>query len=462
MEKIIGFVKKEKILLLILLVSFILRIIFLSSWLEDWDSVQFALGLHDFSIVKHQPHPPGYPLYMLLGRVFNLFLQNDTLALTSLSAILGAATAIPFFLLAREIMGKRIALFSTALFLVVPVHWTLSEVALSNVPGMFFAVLSVLFIYKGKALRKYLLLGSFLAGLALGIRFAEYSILLALLALVLVYRKKWSDFVKAGIYFSFGFLLWLVPLIADTGWGEFIASYKTQVSYIAAHDSFLAYSAFSQRLFRIWELFLMGYSIYFVPFILLILWYIIKNYKALRQYNNLFLLIWFFSYLIPLAFIYNLEVPRHLLPLLPPLVLLSGLILKQAPKASIIYAIAGLLVFLEGLTQVQKLHTLTPPTIAPVLYVKENFNPEETVLITSFTYRQFQYYAPEFKNYYFGRESPVLLDTAEKIIIDLEKIKEEVRALENFGIVTTKEFFGPEIIFPRLPKTKLYLLEKTT
>ena len=42
---------------------------FLAPSLEDIDSINFALGLHDFDPARHQPHPPGYPVYIVLGRL---------------------------------------------------------------------------------------------------------------------------------------------------------------------------------------------------------------------------------------------------------------------------------------------------------------------------------------------------------------------------------------------------------
>src|SRR5437870_3364473 len=38
-----------------------------SKGLDDWDSVQFALGVKRFDLFAHQPHPPGYPLYIFFG-----------------------------------------------------------------------------------------------------------------------------------------------------------------------------------------------------------------------------------------------------------------------------------------------------------------------------------------------------------------------------------------------------------
>ena len=40
----------------------------LPTTLEDIDSVNFALGVRDFDPALHRPHPPGYPVYIALGK----------------------------------------------------------------------------------------------------------------------------------------------------------------------------------------------------------------------------------------------------------------------------------------------------------------------------------------------------------------------------------------------------------
>ena len=37
--------------------------------LEDIDSINFGMGLRHFVPALHQPHPPGYPVYMAMGRL---------------------------------------------------------------------------------------------------------------------------------------------------------------------------------------------------------------------------------------------------------------------------------------------------------------------------------------------------------------------------------------------------------
>jgi hypothetical protein len=38
-----------------------------SPGLDEWDSVQFAMGIREFNLWKHQPQPPGSPLYIFLA-----------------------------------------------------------------------------------------------------------------------------------------------------------------------------------------------------------------------------------------------------------------------------------------------------------------------------------------------------------------------------------------------------------
>jgi len=81
---------------------------FLAPSLEDIDSINFALGLRHFDPALHQPHPPGYPVYMLLGHISLPIVERVTSttavaaearALAIWSAIGGAACIIAAWLL---------------------------------------------------------------------------------------------------------------------------------------------------------------------------------------------------------------------------------------------------------------------------------------------------------------------------------------------------------------------------
>ena len=48
--------------------------------LEDLDSVNFALGVRHFDVAQHQPHPPGYPIFIALGKLGTAALSRAGIA----------------------------------------------------------------------------------------------------------------------------------------------------------------------------------------------------------------------------------------------------------------------------------------------------------------------------------------------------------------------------------------------
>ncbi|HEU0016851.1 MAG TPA: DUF2723 domain-containing protein [Methyloceanibacter sp.] len=70
-----------------------------SHWLDDWDSINFAFALDDFDVLHHQPHPPGYPIYVAAGKLVYRVVADHAAALTLVSALAGAVIASMFYFL---------------------------------------------------------------------------------------------------------------------------------------------------------------------------------------------------------------------------------------------------------------------------------------------------------------------------------------------------------------------------
>ena len=58
-------------LLGVMAIVFASRAVFLPPTLEDIDSVNFALALREFDPSAHRLHPPGYPVYVALGKILH-------------------------------------------------------------------------------------------------------------------------------------------------------------------------------------------------------------------------------------------------------------------------------------------------------------------------------------------------------------------------------------------------------
>src|SRR5712691_266475 len=63
---------------------------FLPASLEDLDSINFAMGVRHFDVAHHQPHPPGYPVFIVVAKAANQFIRSEPKALGAVGV--GAGT----------------------------------------------------------------------------------------------------------------------------------------------------------------------------------------------------------------------------------------------------------------------------------------------------------------------------------------------------------------------------------
>ncbi len=103
----------------------------------NWDAVQFALALDRFDLHMHQPHPPGYILYVALGRALNFVISSPPLALCLLSVLAGMTAVFMVHRLALRIFGDQgIALGAALVVLASPLVLYYGSVGLTYAPEM--------------------------------------------------------------------------------------------------------------------------------------------------------------------------------------------------------------------------------------------------------------------------------------------------------------------------------------
>lgn len=192
------------------------RFAFRSHDLYDLDSVNFALGMVRFDPRVYQPHPPGYFLYVCLGRLLNLPLHDANLALVLLSVIASCGTAIVIYLLASDWFGVHAARFAGALFLLSPLAWFHGIVALTySVEAFFSALIGYLCwsVYRGRA--NVALAAALVLGISAGIRPSSLLFLGPLFLFSLWYAPRRR---MAGVLVLLLTLVaWFLPMVAASG-----------------------------------------------------------------------------------------------------------------------------------------------------------------------------------------------------------------------------------------------------
>src|SRR5260370_30958585 len=90
----------------------ITRFAFRSHYLYDVDSVNFALAMQRFDLRVHQPHPPGYFLYICAGRLLNVMFHDANLSLVVLSILASCGGAVVIYKMTLDWIGPMAAQFA--------------------------------------------------------------------------------------------------------------------------------------------------------------------------------------------------------------------------------------------------------------------------------------------------------------------------------------------------------------
>jgi hypothetical protein len=201
------------------LATLLARLPFLTPRLAHWDAVNYALGLHDFNVAAHQPHPPGSPYFILLGRAALALTGDDNAALILVSQVASACAVLAEYGLARVIFGQRGAVLAAVLLLTQPVFWGYGTMGtpwtLLACLGLLIGLASLLMI-RGKA--NLVWPSALLVGLASGFRL-DATVFLGPVWVWAVWRAepRWSRRLLAPGLVALCVLVWLLPVVVSSG-----------------------------------------------------------------------------------------------------------------------------------------------------------------------------------------------------------------------------------------------------
>jgi len=187
--------------------------------LYNWDAVQFALALTEYDVMKHQPHPPGYILYVGLGRLVNHWLHDPTAAYVGLAVAFSGLTTFVVYYLARAVYDRATALASAALLAVSPLFWFYGSVGLTYAGEALVA--SVVAYFSFRALRgsetdAWLAAGYL--GLAGGLRQSALVLLFPLwLGATAFGLRRLRSLLVGLLVIVAAVLAWFLPMIWITG-----------------------------------------------------------------------------------------------------------------------------------------------------------------------------------------------------------------------------------------------------
>ncbi len=151
----------------LVLITFLVYLRTLAPGVYGFDSAELATGVFSQGVA----HPPGYPLYLLIGKLFTFLPFGDVAyRLNLMSAVFASLTVVILYWTIENIIQHRFAAWCAAfLFAFSNYFWQMALVAEVYTPLTAFLAGDLLLVslWRKHSLTKYLLAFSFLYGLTL-------------------------------------------------------------------------------------------------------------------------------------------------------------------------------------------------------------------------------------------------------------------------------------------------------
>ena len=219
---------------------------FSSRFSFDWDSSQYARGIAEFNLFKHQPHPPGYLLWVLSARILELL--AGPMQAQVMVAFLMTLLALPiFYLLVRRVLESQVsALTCTALLAYSPAVALNSSIPSPSITDLLSSLVAGYLAFldpRSKAWRIPLCLAAL--GLLAGFHQSNLALLAPLIAAAAInhWRHTWRPVCVGLILGTLGFIAWYVPLANSVGGSSVLSNLTSVQFHEAASKSSVFYGA---------------------------------------------------------------------------------------------------------------------------------------------------------------------------------------------------------------------------
>jgi len=341
--------RETKLLVILFIIAFIIRIIFVfSTPVQIWDETVYAnLGYDlsnnplDYSVAHNgwsdfipsggdnfYAWPKmGFRAPLLPYLLMPLYFFHLDFLVLFFVAIVGAFSICLVYLLGKKLFNEKVALYSAILFLLIPLHVVYSAKILTDVFFTFFVLLTFLSFWKGyeEGNKKHkVLFGIFLA-LTLLSRYTALWIMPIFLIYFLV-RDNSLKFLKDkylgySILAFFGTLIpWFIYGISEyhSPFGAFIHGFKAS-GYWGGLKSWTFFFQYW------WHMFSISGFVFIVALI-----YILYK-KEFFKKEIYFLLIWF-AFFLGMAIYMPHKEDRFILAIVPTIALISGYFIDKIKK----------------------------------------------------------------------------------------------------------------------------------
>jgi hypothetical protein len=474
---------------LLFLAAFTLYFFTHSPALDEIDAVQFAMGVRSFDLWHHQPHPPGYPLFILSGWLMTkLFHVGTESSLYLVSAFGGGLFIAAWFLIIRAQFSEKFAWWLATSLLITPVVWMTATKAVTDMlaAGLLSAQLLAAIYFLQRNKRIVIIWAALLGAAAAGTRPQLFPVVTVILGIPL--KKSCSNAQTWWLAYAVligGSLAWLLPMwyiqwqlqpsepfwrvYPNLVYGQWRWRLNRPSTYIGAGD-WSAHYLGKRFASHILGWFSKGFGFIQSPRVLaagvvltacMVITYIRYGRDAVDRRFWSFHAPWLFVH-IAIIFATLPGDQRYYLMVFPPLlvVLLGGALRLPKPWDLTAACVPALLLYIVIPLAIEN-HRDEAPPVRLVRYLERIYPPSKrgnVLLILPTTRRSAQWYAPEFKlldHLPVSEQDEEALNNATAIYTDDASLKRKDRYL-----IELVEFRRSMLIYPQHRRVRLYLVER--
>ncbi len=400
MKKI--FTNTYTISILLFVIGICTRIPFLEHFQSHWDGAEYSMAILHYSLVQDTPSPPGYPLYIFLGKIIYQFVHNPHTALLIVSVLFSGLTAYLFFILGSIFLNKEIGIIASLIYLSSPVFYFLGITAHGygiTVAPLLLLIILIVRVIKYKKSHPILL--GILFSITIGIR-PQDSIFTTGLFLYSLFIINKPDKIKAIISFLLFTTLWFIPILSLVGGLiPYLQSLKNATTTNAI--PLPTFTIIEGNIFQVIRGIFLTFGIGIIIFISTIKFIHKKNFIKVKK-NKYYIL--FLVWILP-AFLFNIIIrsdqPGHQVSYLAGLIVVFSVLIFESFKGytKVMYVIVMIICIFNiynffrdrdpdyklvytptsfHYSEIQK-NDIQLGSIIP--YIVKHFNPNKTIIITS-------------------------------------------------------------------------------
>ena len=233
---------ERRILILLSVVVGLTRFLAVARSLNDWDEALFSLGVAEYDVNQHHPHPPGYPLFILAAKAVHLLGVNEFRSLQVI-VLLGGLVLFPALVMfARECgFGFATAVCGALIFVFLPNVWVYGGTGFSDVPATAIGFIACWLLLRGRRDARSYLIGAIVLGIAAGFRTPNLLIGAAPAILATIHRVRARDYRNVALAMILGAVIaggsYLGAALASGTIDQYRFMLEAQSDYVRTVDS---------------------------------------------------------------------------------------------------------------------------------------------------------------------------------------------------------------------------------